>query len=218
MDPERILIFGHSMGGVWGPLLAAETPVRGIAVYGTLCTTWMEYLLDNTRRQSALEGRSPAAIDSLLQVEAEVTHYLYGEDLTPQRMTELHPELRSWVDSSMTQATYYSGCHYKFFQQLAKKNMAAAWQSYPGSVLSLYGRSDFLSSEADHARIASIVNQAHPGHAVFQPLDGIDHAFRAEPSQAGSYSNWGQTGGAFDPAVLNALRAWSEQIAGKATP
>jgi len=218
VDPNRILIFGHSMGGVWGPLLAAETPVRGIAVYGTLCTTWMEYLLDNTRRQSALEGRSPAAVDSLLQVEAQVTHYLYAEDLTPQRMAELHPELRSWVDSSMTQATYYSGCHYTFFQQLAKKNLAAAWQAYPGSVLSLYGRSDFLSNEADHARIARIVNQAHPGHAVFEPLDGIDHAFRAEPSQAESYSTWAQTGGAFDPAVLNALRTWSEQIAGKSTP
>jgi len=118
----------------------------------------------------------------------------------------------------MTQATYYSGCHYTFFQQLAKKNLAAAWQAYPGSVLSLYGRSDFLSNEADHARIARIVNQAHPGHAVFEPLDGIDHAFRAEPSQAESYSTWAQTGGAFDPAVLNALRTWSEQIAGKSTP
>ncbi|HET7250141.1 MAG TPA: alpha/beta fold hydrolase [Gemmatimonadales bacterium] len=212
VDPGRILVFGHSMGGAWAPLLADELPVRGIAVYGTLVRTWTEYLLENDRRQGALGGQSAAAIDSTLKLEARVCNYLWSEGLSPREMSERHPELAPWVDSSMTNATYYAGCHYRFFQQLAAKNLAAAWARYPGYVLSLYGRSDFLSGEEDHALIARIVNQAHPGHARFQAIDGIDHAFRREATQAGSFATWGQPGAPFDDRVVQALRAWSDEV------
>ena len=45
-----MFIFGHSMGGVFGPILASEIPIRGIAVYGTVAKTWTEYCLENWRR------------------------------------------------------------------------------------------------------------------------------------------------------------------------
>src|SRR6185295_2608490 len=35
VDPDRIALLGISLGGVFAPLLAAQTPVRGIVVYGT---------------------------------------------------------------------------------------------------------------------------------------------------------------------------------------
>jgi dienelactone hydrolase len=35
VDPERIYLLGISLGGVFAPLLAAETKVAGISVYGT---------------------------------------------------------------------------------------------------------------------------------------------------------------------------------------
>src|SRR5262249_18344891 len=150
VDPDRILVFGHSMGGVWAPLLADETPVRGLAVYGTLVRTWTEYLLENDRRQAVLGGQSAAAIDSALKVEARVCQYLWSEGLSPTDMARQHPELAAWAYSNLTNATYFSGCHYRFFQQLAGRNLAASWERYPGSVLSIYGRSDFLSGEEDH--------------------------------------------------------------------
>ncbi len=212
VDPDRILLFGHSMGGAWAPLLAGELPVHGIAVYGTLVRTWTEYMLENDRRQSALGGQSAAAIDSALKVEARVCSYLWSEGLSPGEMARAQPDLAAWVDSSMTNATYYAGSHYRFFQQLAAKNLAAAWANYDGHVLALYGRSDFLSGEEDHALIARIVNQAHPGHARFQAIDGIDHAFRAEATQAASFATWGQPGAPLDDRVVQALRAWSDEV------
>jgi uncharacterized protein len=47
VDSDRVFVFGHSMGGVMAPLLAAEIPIRGIIVYGTITRTWTEYWLEN---------------------------------------------------------------------------------------------------------------------------------------------------------------------------
>ena len=52
VDRDNIVIFGHSMGGVMAPLIAAEAPVKGIAVYGTVAKTWYEYFGENFRRQA----------------------------------------------------------------------------------------------------------------------------------------------------------------------
>ena len=38
VDPDRIVLLGLSLGGVFAPTLAREQPVRGIIVYGTLAT------------------------------------------------------------------------------------------------------------------------------------------------------------------------------------
>jgi len=43
VDQDNVFIVGHSMGGVFAPILAAEFPVKGIAVYGTVVKTWTEY-------------------------------------------------------------------------------------------------------------------------------------------------------------------------------
>lgn len=55
VDPERIILFGHSLGGLWAPILASEGPVKGVAVYGTVLKPWYEYELENRRRQLLLE-------------------------------------------------------------------------------------------------------------------------------------------------------------------
>src|SRR5208282_4050409 len=70
VDPNRVFIFGHSMGGVMAPLLAAETPLRGIIVYGTITRTWTEYMLENSRRQMELADNDPSMIDSTLRKSA----------------------------------------------------------------------------------------------------------------------------------------------------
>jgi predicted esterase len=72
VDPQRIYIFGHSMGGVLAPYLAKEVPVRGTIVYGTLVRTWFEYQLENVRRQAALQpGASEAEITDAVLAEAK---------------------------------------------------------------------------------------------------------------------------------------------------
>jgi pimeloyl-ACP methyl ester carboxylesterase len=72
VDPESIFIFGHSMGGVMAPLLAADIPARGIAAFGTVVKTWHEYTLENARRQMALAGTRFAEIERNLRLDAAI--------------------------------------------------------------------------------------------------------------------------------------------------
>ena len=160
----------------------------GIAVYGTVTKTWTEYMLANNRRQLLLAGRTDAEIDEALRDEAALEHYVYREGLTPEQTAAKYPELRPMIEGSFEGGTYYSGCHYTFFRQLANKNVAAAWEKYDGNVLAIWGKADFISAEDDHALIAKIVNRWHPGHARFLALDGIDHVLHKASSPEESFA------------------------------
>lgn len=212
VDPERILLFGHSMGGVWAPLLAAEIPVRGIAVYGTIARTWIEYLLENNRRQFELAGVSAGDVDRQLMLEAQGLAFVYGEKLSPEETAAKNEHLAAWVESTFQEGKYFSGCHYKFFQQLADRALGEAWADFPGQVLSLWGEADFIAGSADHALIAEIVNRSHPGRAEYRILKGIDHNFNTAATPVESRSRFGQPGGRFNPQIVETLRAWSESL------
>lgn len=49
IDPNKIVIFGHSMGGVEGPMVSGSHKLAGLAVYGTGYKSWAEYFLENWR-------------------------------------------------------------------------------------------------------------------------------------------------------------------------
>jgi pimeloyl-ACP methyl ester carboxylesterase len=214
VDADRVFVLGHSMGGVMAPLLAAEIPVRGIIVYGTIARTWTEYMLENTRRQMALADADPSTIDRQLRDDAALLTYLYAEKLPPKEIAARHPRLREGLAQTITDDRYFVDRSLTFFQQLADKNLGAAWESFQGDVLAIWGKADFVSNEDDHALIARIVNRDHAGHGTFFAMDGIDHGFNRAASQRESFAR-GRSGeaGEFNPAILEACRSWSEKIA-----
>jgi hypothetical protein len=98
---DRVFIFGHSMGGVMAPLLAAEIPVRGIIAYGTITRTWTEYMLENVRRQMELANTEPAVIDRELRANAALLTYLYAEKLSPKVIAERYPSLHEQLEQTV---------------------------------------------------------------------------------------------------------------------
>jgi len=214
VDAGSVFIFGHSMGGVMAPLLAADLPVRGIIVYGTITRTWTEYMLDNTRRQMELADADPSAIDREMRTDAALLTYLYAEKMAPKDIALRYPHLRERLGQTITDDRYYVDRSLTFFRQLADKNLGAAWESFGGYALAIWGRADFVSNEDDHALIARILNRDHPGHGTFLAFDGIDHGFNRAASRRESFER-GQSGqnGEFNPAVLEVCRAWVEKTA-----
>jgi dienelactone hydrolase len=214
VDTERVFIFGHSMGGVMAPLLAAEIPVRGIIAYGTLTRTWSEYMLENFRRQMELADADPAVMDRELRAEASLLTYLYAEKLSPKVIAERYPNLRERLEQTVTEDRYFVDRSLTFFSQLADKNLGAAWKAFEGHALAIWGKGDYVSSEDDHALIARIVNRDHPGHGTFLALDGIDHGFDRAASRRESFerARSGQAG-TFNPIFLEVCRAWIEKTA-----
>lgn len=216
VDPERVFLFGHSMGGVMGPLLAAENPVRGIIVYGTAVRTWVEYMLENARRQTGLTGATPDAVEQAVRQETLFQTELLINRRSPAEIREKHPDLAAYFAENMVDDAHIYGRHYTFFQQLGDAQLADAWRKVSGRVLALWGESDFVTSPEDHRLIAEIVNAVHPGHATFTALPGIDHAFSKQPSAQASMQSGMR--GDFNPAITETVRTWVLETAKTDTP
>lgn len=212
VNKDKIAIFGHSMGGAFGPLIAAEEPIAGLAISGTMGKTWVEYMLENTRRQSLLGGNTPEGVDTQMRELAPVIHYLFSEGLSPAEIKTKHPHLVPMVDAMVPDGKTYSGVGLPFFQQLAKKNLIDAYAKMTGKVLALYGENDFLTSEADHLLITDAVNRKSPGRGEYIRVPQSDHGFTTTSSQLDSMQNWGRGGRAFNPNILDVLGKWLEKL------
>jgi len=212
VDPDNILIFGHSMGAVLGPLLARETSVKGIAAYGTTVKTWIEYMLESTRRQMTMVGADAGEIDSHLRRVAAILHYVLSEKRSPCEVADAHPELRADVQKMFVHSMYSFGQHYTFFQQLADVNLTAAWADFVEHALVLWGEGELVTSRDDHALIARIVDRKHPGYGTFRALPGIDHFLQGAATPEESYRHLGQPGAEFNPIIIEALREWAIRV------
>jgi uncharacterized protein len=216
VDPSKVFVFGHSMGGLWAPVLAGETKLAGVAVAGTGFRTWMEYSLENQRRQSLLSGASAAAVhEEITRTSAVLTAFLV-EKLPPAKIVERSPALRATVDEVFDAGgALYAGRALAFWHQVNALNLPAAWAKASAPLLVLVGANDFLVNVLDHELLTAHVNALRPGTARLVTLPASDHAFLATTSQADSLAHWGKPGKAFDPAVLSALDAWVRPLAGR---
>ena len=128
VDAEQVFLLGLSLGGLFAPVLANESAIRGIVVYGTLAVPPSPY-----------PGRSD-----------------------------------------------------RFFREIASVDVAAAWSTVSSRVLALRGQFDEVAREADHARIAAIVNTRQPGTAAHVELAGLDHCATRHETMERSRGNCGK--------------------------
>jgi dienelactone hydrolase len=224
VDPDRVFLFGHSMGGIMAPLIAVEVPVRGIAVYGTTAETWFESVIGQRRRLASLDGTDPAEVDREILDQTRFWYPLTVEKKTPLeiRAQGAGSSKRVW-DQWVTGDKYVFDRHYSFYHQIADRNLAAAWAkiaarpSHP-RVLALWGTSDWLSTRAQSAWIAEVVNRAKPGAGSFVALDAVDHFFLRAATPEESYRFWKPAKGTplakFNPVILASLRAWLDDTSG----
>ncbi len=215
VDPQRLYIFGHSMGGVLAPYLSAAVPVRGTVVYGTLVRTWFEYQLENVRRQSALQpGASEADITDAVLAEAKSSAMMLVDKKTLGDVWARWPELRQPTQGVMLDETHMSTRSMPFFHQLQDLNLARAWQQSTGAVLAVYGEYDWVTSQKDHEKIAEIVNGRAPGAGACIVLPKADHAFTKHDSLQASVTAMGQ--GEYDADLPKRMLEWIATVeAGK---
>ena len=210
VDPDDVFVFGHSMGGVFAPILAAEVPVRGVAVYGTVAKTWPEYFLETWRRQGLLAGDDPVAIDTTQRNLAVALHELLVRRRPLDEVFRTRPDVRPLL-AKLAPGGRIVGRSLTFWTQLAARSLPAAWTKGNAAVLAIWGTNDFVSSRDDHPLIAEIVNRARPGKGAFAALEGADHGFRRTTSVEDSYRR-GTAGGEFNAEIVTTLREWTEKV------
>jgi photosystem II stability/assembly factor-like uncharacterized protein/pimeloyl-ACP methyl ester carboxylesterase len=211
IDPERIFVFGHSMGGVMAPYLSAEETVRGSMVYGTIIRSWFEYQLENVRRQARLQpGATEAMVTDAVQAEARSSAMVLVDKKTLGDVWTRWPELRQPTQGTILDETHQSTRHMSFFHQLQELNLGRAWAESRGDVLAIWGEYDWVTAREDHETIADVVNRRSPGAGSVLVMPRADHAFTTHDSLEASVTAMGE--GEWDATLPGKLIAWMEGV------
>lgn len=208
VDTDKVLIFGHSMGGTFGPIVAAESPVKGIAVYGTASRSWGEYLNDTLRYQGLLGGESYSQAEESVRAGSRTLGLWYNDKKSPEQIAKEHPTLAPYVNSLLP-GGLFNGKSAQFWGELGTLNTAAYWEKLDCSVLAIHGSSDFVSYEIDHRLIADIVKRSHPGKGRFVSAPAVDHLLNKWGTEKEALANYAK--GDFNPVMNQILMDWAKE-------
>ena len=211
VDTGNIFIFGHSMGGSFGPMVACEFPVKGMIVYGTAGRTWFEYLMDTIRYQGLVAGQSYTEVDNEARKGAQIMALAMIEKKSAAEIKVMHPELSAVVDSYFPNGMF-NGKTLDFWRQLNDINFADYWSRCKSHVLAVRGVSDFVTYDADHKLIVDIINRARPGQGKFQLLPNSDHLFHNFPTEQASMQNFQR--GKFNNAFAGVMKKRIQSVMG----
>jgi len=212
VDAGRVFLFSHSSGGAIAPMVAQGMPVKGIATFAAFARPWMEHSAESSRRQWKLELLKDDEINAMAAKEKLFYEECFGKKRPPKEVLAEHPELKEYTASFLQNDTLIHGVHYRYMQQLAELDVAAAWAKVDTAVLALWGECDYIASKTDSELVASIVNRAHPGKAKFIALPRVDHRYNDAEDQEESFLSEGA--GKFNPAVTETLTKWIKEQAG----
>jgi len=211
VDPKRVVIFGASMGSNMAPLLAADQPVAGVAVWGGGATTWFERMLRFERNALELGDTEPARLAPEVSARAAFLAWYLLRAESPAAIASSDPALgKVWSRMVGTNVETHYGRPFAFHQQAQRQNWAGAWAHVRSPVLVLYGEFDWFESRDAAALIVDVVNRARPGAATLTVVPGLDHHFVRYASRREAFRETGGTVAA-DP-VVSATLSWLDTI------
>ena len=97
VDKSNVFIFGQSLGGITGPIIASESPVRGIITHGTGAGIWFHQILSQRRRWAEFDGSNPADVAERIRRETRFWYPLVVEKQTPDEILKNDPENRETI-------------------------------------------------------------------------------------------------------------------------
>src|SRR5438552_7235457 len=207
IDSNRVYIFGSSNGGGFASLVpeteSERAQVRGYITIGGWVKTWFEHMLDIERRRFALMKKSPGEVTDWIK-GATTLYYEWlikgrsvPEILEKAELAELWPEGKD--------QTHLYGRPLKFYQDLQRLNLAAAWSRVKVPALILHGQDDWIMSREDSELIAHIVNANVPGAARFVEVPDMGHGGQHYLSMTDAFAG---KQAPFDPKILRTMTDW----------
>ncbi|HMG92491.1 MAG TPA: alpha/beta fold hydrolase [Chryseolinea sp.] len=172
IDPEKIIVFGHSNGAAYAPLVAGEHKPAAYVVSGGWTKTWYEHMLEYSRRDLQLSDVGPAEVTRRMKLISEFyTDYLIHKKL-PGDILRQKPQLKeAWSDEPDHQWDLPAA----YVQQLQDLNISEAWSKVKSPTYVFYGEYDAAMVEDDHKSIAGLVIK-NGGQATYEFVPKMDHS------------------------------------------
>ncbi|MBU1920449.1 alpha/beta fold hydrolase [bacterium] len=180
VDQNKIIYFGHSMGGLTAPVVYQEVPCAGICAVGTGAISWIEYELANQRKQLVLAETPYDSLEIQQQQKELAMHLLFVEKWIPDQILAKYPDLEPFLEYP---------AHYTYMQEVANLNLSSLWKNIDTPCLFIHGSADFVSDAYEHAYNRDVVNYYHPGRAEYLEFPGMDHFFLKAESEEDAFAN-----------------------------
>jgi pimeloyl-ACP methyl ester carboxylesterase len=185
IDSNNIFLFGHSLGGITAPLMASQEKVRGIINYGSVSTSWYEYLIKVLREQEVTTG-SPnfMEIEQNTRARIPLLHDYLVKKLSLDELLN-KPGYEELMSSGLPlwDGKLFIGRNFSFMPEVNDANLTEALAKSACPVLAISGEYDIAVVDSEWAgQVAEIVNHFHPGFGSSLILPKTQHSFIKVPS------------------------------------
>ena len=200
IDSNEVYLFGHSMGGVIAPIVSRQTPVKGIIAYGTIGSTFIDYLNKTRRTIAQAYNMPPDTADLYVKDYCECAAYYFVEKMSTLQATSKKADCKDYLSVFDYRSRTYN-------DEMYSVNIPAEWKTFSGNALLIWGSGDYISSKDDHQLVTDAVNYFHPGHAQFVILPNTTHGMLYATDFVQARTN----PGAYNPEVGNTVLQWLQK-------
>lgn len=211
IDPDRIIIFGSSLGATTAPLVAEGRKVAGLLVQGGGAVTYLERMIAFDRLYLERSGKyAPEAIHGEM-IRRIAFHSLYLGGLSPAEVEAARPDLASvWPAIRGGEPGSHYGRPFAWHQQAARRNFLGAWTKIDAPVMVVHGEYDQFEPLHGHRLIAETVNRLRPDTATLVQIPRADHELDLYPTPEAAYA--GESGERRPELFLEPVLAWLRRV------
>lgn len=170
VDPRNVFAFGHSIGAMVAPLLAQTRELAGIACYAASAVPISEALVGAIRRHAESQSSTDPGFPERAEGIAELIRLVVIGRNAPSEVFAMRPDLASVAPAHFTGDQAY-GRDVRFYHQLERAPIEAAWRDLDVPALFIHGGRDRISTADDSRALAALVGSK----ATFVELPGVDH-------------------------------------------
>lgn len=192
VDTTKIIIVGHSMGGIITPAISAKHNVAGVVVFGTTAKSWFEYQIEMYRIQNALSGMNPLEVEESVRAQYDLNYRYF---VKKEKLEDMAKDPAA--DSVLRAVWAYDGDgkiysrNAEYWRQIQDYPHLENWKNTKAKVLVQFGESDFQAfSKADHEQIVNTVNYYHPGNATLMTYPLTDHFYAKSGTMQEAYDKF----------------------------
>ncbi len=209
VDPDKIVVYGSSMGSAIAPLLANEAGLAGVISDGTFFKTWFEHMLEIERRILQFQGNSEKEI--AIKLNNYFIPLYYGmliQNQSYKEVVDLYPALGQY---NYHGARHMYGRPVEYYQQLQRIDLAAEWEKIKVPVRILRGTNDWIMSAFDNHMIIDVLERnGHKDHILYE-YQGLDHWNTIHESAKDSFDG---KPGVWDEGTIDIIVNWAREICG----